>query len=161
MKRIGLYLVLVLLGVMLVGCGQEKQPQLNWSVAVVEQQVKEQLETVDQVHQYDGSVAKVSHLQKPGAGKKFLLLQLKLKKNVAGNHGFQWKGLQLQGKDKTIYERCQDVFLGDYHYKRLPATELQLDAQGWVCFEIPVASRTQDLQLVYQENGKQNTLQMK
>lgn len=151
-----IFLVLALL--CFVGCGKE-QEKLNWSITILEQQVKDKLEVVDEVRQYDGSIAKVVHKNVPAEGKKYLLLHLDVKKNVAGNNGFNWEKLELQGKDS--YKRTKDIFISDYKYKRLPATELKLDAKGWICFEMPKDAKTSDMKLVYEEQGKRNSIALK
>ncbi len=132
---------------------------MNWSLTVLEQQMKDKLETVDEVRQYDGSIAKVVHKNIPADGNKYLLLHLNIKKNVAGNQGFNWDKLELQGKES--YKRTKDIFISDYKYKRLPATELKLDAKGWICFEIPKDVKTYDMKLVYEEQDKKISISLK
>lgn len=152
-----------MLSVLLVGCGSSKEvknEKLNWTITILKAEEKAMLNATDEVRQYDGSVAKVNHQNKPQNGKKYLMIQLDLKKNVAGNHPFIWNNLALNGKDDS-YKRLNDIFLADYKYKRIPATDLKLDTQGWICFEVPNNSTIDTFKLLYKENGKQNIIPLK
>ena len=131
---------------------------LNWTVSVQEYKVLDGLESVDDVRQYDGSIAKVPHKNMPSQDNVFVLVNLDVKKNVSGNHPFVWNNLKLQDADGNSYTRIQDVFLTDYKYDRLPATNLKLDGKGWICFEVP-AEAAKNLKLVYSENDRQNIME--
>lgn len=144
------------------GCGSEvKNEQLSWTINVQECQIQDKLEAVDDVRQYDGSIAKVPHSNVPDAGNVFLLVKLDVKKNVAGNHPLKWQDVTLQDSRGNSYNRIQDVFLADYKYERLSATDLTLDGSGWICFEVPAESVKGDMKLVYADGGSKNVMIVK
>lgn len=153
----------IALSLALVGCGagESTNEQLDWTVSVQDVQVKEVLESTDNVRQYDGSIAKVAHQNAPSEGNVFVVVNLDMKKNVSGNHPFVWENMVLQDADGNAYERAKDVFLTDYKYDRLPATDLKLDAKGWACYEVPAAAANKEMKLVYKENGKENVMSVK
>ena len=160
-NMVGILLTMFLLMV-IAGCGSEvKNEQLSWTLNVQECQVKDKLEAVDDVRQYDGSIAKVPHNNNPDAGNVFLLVKLEAKKNIAGNHPLQWQDVTLQDGKGNSYNRVQDVFLTDYKYDRLSATDLKLDSNGWVCFEIPAESAKDEMKLVYADGDKKNFMTVK
>lgn len=141
------------------GCGiGNTNETLNWTVSVHEYKIVNGLESVDDVRQYDGSIAKVSHKNVPSKDNVFVLLNLDVKKNVSGNHPLVWDNLILRDSNGNSYSRMQDVFLTDYKYDRLPATDLKLDGKGWICFEVP-ADAAKKLKLIYSENDKQNIME--
>ena len=148
------------LSLVLVGCGagESQNEQLDWTVSVQDFQVKNVLENTDDVRQYDGSVAKVAHKNEPSTGNVFVLVNLDVKKNVSGNHPLLWENMVLQDADGNAYKRAKDVFLTDYKYDRLSATDLKLDAKGWVCYEIPLDAANNEMKLVYKENDKENVI---
>lgn len=144
------------------GCGSEtKNEQLSWTINVQECQLQDKLEAVDDVRQYDGSIAKVPHSNVPGAENVFLLVKLDVKKNVAGNHPLKWQDVTLQDSKGNSYNRIQDVFLADYKYERLSATDLTLDGSGWICFEIPADLAKGDMKLVYADDDSKNVMIVK
>ena len=141
------------------GCGiGNTNETLNWTVSVHEYKIVNGLESVDDVRQYDGSIAKVPHKNVPSKDNVFVLLNLDVKKNVSGNHPLVWDNLILRDSNGNSYSRMQDVFLIDYKYDRLPATDLKLDGKGWICFEVP-ADAAKKLKLIYSENDKQNIME--
>lgn len=141
------------------GCGiGNTNETLNWTVSVHEYKIVDGLESVDDVRQYDGSIAKVPHKNVPSRDNVFVLLNLDVKKNVSGNHPLVWDNLILRDSNGNNYSRMQDVFLTDYKYYRLPATDLKLDGKGWICFEVP-ADAAKKLKLIYSENDKQNIME--
>ena len=141
------------------GCGiGNTNETLNWTVSVHEYKIVDGLESVDDVRQYDGSIAKVPHKNVPSKDNVFVLLNLDVKKNVSGNHPLIWDNLILRDSNGNNYTRMQDVFLTDYKYDRLPATDLKLDGKGWICFEVP-ADAAKKLNLIYSENDKQNIME--
>ena len=141
------------------GCGiGNTNETLNWTVSVHEYKIVDGLESVDDVRQYDGSIAKVPHKNVPSKDNVFVLLNLDVKKNVSGNHPLVWDNLILRDSNGNSYSRMQDVFLTDYKYDRLPATDLKLDGKGWICFEVP-ADEAKKLKLIYSENDKQNIME--
>lgn len=155
-------LLTMFLLMVIAGCGSDiKNEQLSWTLNVQECQVKDKLEAVDDVRQYDGSIAKVPHNNAPAAGNVFLLVKLEAKKNIAGNHPLQWQDVTLQDSKGNSYNRVQDVFLTDYKYDRLSATDLKLDSNGWVCFEIPAESAKDEMKLVYADGDKKNFMTVK
>lgn len=154
--------LLIAMMILLVGCGSDvKNEQLSWTINVQECQVKDKLEVVDDVRQYDGSIAKVPHNNTPSAGNVFLLIKLDVKKNVAGNHPLRWQDVTVQDSKGDSYSRVQDVFLTDYKYDRLSATDLKLDGSGWVCFEIPAELAKSDIKLIYADGDKSNVMDVK
>ena len=141
------------------GCGiGNTNETLNWTVSVHEYKIVDGLESVDDVRQYDGSIAKVPHKNVPSKDNVFVLLNLDVKKNVSGNRPLIWDNLILRDSNGNNYSRMQDVFLTDYKYDRLPATDLKLDGKGWICFEVP-ADAAKKLKLIYSENDKQNIME--
>lgn len=151
--------VLITMMILLAGCGSDvKNEQLSWTINVQEYQVKDKMETVDDVRQYDGSIAKVSHNNIPSAGNVFLLIKLEVKKNVSGNHPLKWQDVTVQDNKGNVYKRIQDVFLKDYKYDRFSATDLKLDGSGWVCFEISAESVKGDIKLIYADGDKSNVM---
>lgn len=141
------------------GCGiGNTNETLNWTVSVHEYKIVDGLESVDDVRQYDGSIAKVPHKNVPSKDNVFVLLNLDVKKNVSGNHPLVWDNLILRDSNGNNQSRMQDVFLTDYKYDRLPATDLKLDGKGWICFEVP-ADAAKKLKLIYSENDKQNIME--
>lgn len=153
----------IALSLALVGCGagEKQNEQLDWTVSVQDFQIKDILENTDDVKQYDGSIAKVAHKNVPAEGNVFVLVDLDMKKNVSGNHPFVWQNMVLQDADGNAYERAKDVFLTDYKYDRLSATDLKLDAKGWVCYEVPAEVASKEIRLVYKENDKENVISIK
>lgn len=155
-------LLTMFLLMVIAGCGSDvKNEQLSWTLNVQECQIKDKLEAVDDVRQYDGSIAKVPHNNAPAAGNVFLLVKLEAKKNIAGNHPLKWQEVTLQDGKGNSYNRVQDVFLTDYKYDRLSATDLKLDGTGWVCFEIPAESAKDEMKLVYADGDKKNFMTVK
>ena len=155
-------LLTMFLLMVIAGCGSDvKNEQLSWTLNVQECQVKDKLEAVDDVRQYDGSIVKVPHNNAPAAGNVFLLVKLEAKKNIAGNHPLKWQDVTLQDSKGNSYNRVQDVFLTDYKYDRLSATDLKLDSNGWVCFEIPAESAKDEMKLVYADGDKKNFMTVK
>ena len=141
------------------GCGiGNTNETLNWTVSVHEYKIVDGLESVDDVRQYDGSIAKVPHKNVPSKDNVFVLLNLDVKKNVSGNQPLVWDNLILRDSNGNSYSRMQDVFLTDYKYDRLPATDLKLDGKGWICLEVP-ADAAKKLKLIYSENDKQNIME--
>ena len=141
------------------GCGiGNTNETLNWTVSVHEYKIVDGLESVDDVRQYDGSIAKVPHKNVPSKDNVFVLLNLDVKKNVSGNHPLIWDNLILRDSNGNNQSRMQDVLLTDYKYDRLPATDLKLDGKGWICFEVP-ADAAKKLKLIYSENDKQNIME--
>lgn len=145
-----------------VGCGSEvKNETLSWTITVQECQIKDKMEAVDDVRQYDGSIAKVPHSNVPSDGNVFVLLKLDLKKNAAGNHPLKWQEVTLEGKGGESCTRIQDVFLTDYGYDRLAGTDAKLDGQGWICFEVPKDMAKSEMKVVYVDGDRKNILPVK
>lgn len=144
------------------GCSNDaKSEKLNWTVNVIESRTKNFLESNDSVRQYDGSISEVNHYIEPSNGNVFLLVHLDLKKNVTGNHPFVWKNFYLKDTNNKVYQRGADIFLKDFKFKRIAATNLKLNSNGWICFEIPQNIRLEDLNMIYFGGNKEMVISLK
>jgi hypothetical protein len=165
MKFLRLILLISTIAVVLFvlsGCSNDvKSEKLNWTVNVLENHTKKCLESNDSIRQYDGSISEVNHYIEPISGNVFLLVHLDLKKNVTGNHPFVWKNFYLKDSNNQVYHRGADIFLKDFKFKRIAATNIKLDSNGWICFEIPQNIKLEDLKMVYVEGNKEKVISLK
>lgn len=136
-------------------------PNLAWSVRLQKVEVKERLEGITTVTQYNGTKYDEFHQQEPAEGKVYLLLKLSIHKQVSGSSGFKWNELFLQASDGDRYTRLSDdSFLELYQYTpRMPGVELKLgETEGWICFEISQQAADGQLVLLYEAEGSQQEL---
>lgn len=125
-----------------------------WDITVTNYEISDGLHTVVPVTQYDRSVMDVAYDNVPSSGNVFVLLELDVTKQKAGNAAFSWDDVSLVDNDGQTYTRMDDIFLQDHGYARMNGTDLKLGSYtGWICFEIPVAQSSDALTLEYSSDS--------
>lgn len=161
--RIAHTFIMIFLVTLLFGCSSAKQttnPNLTWSVGISKSEIKDKLEGVVTVAQYESSSDEY-HQQLPDEGNVYVLLNLTINKQGAGTIGFDWEHLTLQDASGIAYQRLSnDSFLETYKYTpRMTGLALQIGKhEGWVCFEIPKQAAEGKLTLVYTGEGSQQEI---
>ncbi|MCF0134329.1 MAG: aryl-sulfate sulfotransferase [Blautia sp.] len=135
---------------------KEEQNTTNWDVQIQEVQIRETLETVVPVTQYDGSIDDVPYTYSASEGSVLVLLNLQVSKSGKGSGGFSWKNVLLRDENGNAFERMNDTFLSDHEYERMAGTDIRIGSKtGWISFEVPKELADQNLELYYQdENGE-------
>ena len=102
--------------------------------------------------QYNGVATNIQYEEKPSAGHTFLLMRLTIEKQSAGPSTFRWDDLfVVDSAGNKTYRLPNDTFLVNYNLLRIKSTDLVIGRnEGYLCFEVPVASATGDLNLVYE-----------
>jgi hypothetical protein len=166
MKWACFFLVLSLF-IPLFGCSPARptaDPNLIWAVSLLKFEVKEKLEGITTVTQYNGTKYDEFHQQNPAEGNVYLLLKLSVDKQVTGSASFDWNQLTIQDSAGNIYSRhSDDSFLELFQYTpRLPGVALKLgDNEGWVCYEIPKQAADGRLRMVFDAEGSQQEIVVK
>jgi hypothetical protein len=163
---VGLLLLLVLISTFLSACSKisaANQPFLVWNITVSKVEVKDVLESVQSVTQYNGTKSNVKQEEKPAAGNVFVIINLEVKKDGSDTKSFDWKQLSLRDASGNLYQRHpNDTFLEQFSYTpRLSGLEIRFgDQSGWVCFEVPASAANGKLEMVYSGSGSQQTLKL-
>jgi hypothetical protein len=126
---------------------------LTWQVEVSKFEIKNSLNAVESVPQYDGSIIDVVHTQSPESGNVFLIMDVTIRKmDNQSTASFDWQSLVIKDVSGNSYHRLEnDTFLEQYKYApRITGLELRFgENTGWMCYEIPVSSATGKLILAY------------
>lgn len=142
----------------LVGCKTiQNQDEFSWRIDVLESKSNSNLSEIQETTQYDGTKTSqnISNLAQPN--NLFVLVNLKLEKQIDGGISFDWNNLFLKDQNNHQYFRLDDSFLELYNFERLPNTTLQIGTQeGWVAFEVP-SKNVKNLVLVHETNEGVNS----
>lgn len=137
---------------------------LAWNVSVVKSEIKDALQSVETVTQYNGTKTNVEHNQAPNSGNVFLLVNLNIRKTGSQADSFEWKLLSVLDQAGKTYARHEnDTFLEQYDYSpRLTGLVIRFgEDEGWVCFEIPAAAAKGQLTLTYQGSASQQQITLR
>ena len=165
MKEIKYLLILCLL-ITLYSCSPAKvtkNPNLIWTITVSKSELKESLDSVEAVTQYNGSVIKVPHHQVPASGDVYVIINVTVSKTGNQSTTFDWQWLVVKDASGNTYNRQDnDTFLVQYQYSpRITGLELRLgEYSGWMCYEIPAAAASGKLTLAYTAEGSQQEIVM-
>jgi len=158
------YLMMLCLVSVLYGCSPAKEqinPGLIWTVAVSKSEVKESLDTVEGVTQYNGSKIDVEHKQSPASGNVYLILNVTVSKTGNQSTPFDWQWLVVEDASGNSYHRlANDTFLEQFQYTpRITGLELRMgENSGWMCYEIPSSAAAGKLNLAYTAQGSQQEI---
>ena len=173
MQKPGLTLDILLLITSLVlslaGCQASKTPSvippgstLDWQIQVSRFEVKDGLNAVESVTQYNGSKIDVSHKQSPDAGFVYLIMNVTISKTSdQSTTPFDWQGLVVKDVSGNSYHRlANDTFLEQFQYSpRITGLQLRLgEYNGWLCYEIPASAEKGKLTLAYTAEGSQQEI---
>jgi hypothetical protein len=135
---------------------------LSWQIEVSKVEIKENLNSVEPVTQYDGSIVDVVHTQSPDAGNVYLIVDVTiLKTNNQSTTPFDWQWLVVKDAAGNSYHRLENgTFLVQHEYTpRITGLELRFgENTGWMCFEIPASSATGQLTLAYTAEESQQEI---
>jgi hypothetical protein len=160
------YLLVLLLPLLIFGCSAAKpsaKSDLTWKVGLSKSEVKDKLEAVVTVQQYNGSSDEFRQ-QLPNEGNVYLLMKLTVSKQGSGPAPFDWSKLVIKDNSGTTYNRhANDTFLEEFKYApRMTALEIKLgENEGWVCYEMPAKAAEGKLSLVYSGDGSQQEIEVK
>jgi hypothetical protein len=140
-------------------------PAGPWQIEVSQFEIKDSLDSVESVTQYDGSTIDVVHSQKPDAGDVYLIIEVTVRKtDITSTSPFDWQWLVVMDVSGNSYSRLEnDTFLTQYQYSpRITGLELRFgENSGWMAYEVPATSGKGKLNLVYtaQESYQEIVLQ--
>jgi hypothetical protein len=160
------FLPILLLSVFLFGCSPARptpNPNLVWAVELSKFEVKNKLESVETVAQYNGSYDQL-HQQSPTAGNVYLIMDLTVTKQGSATTPFDWSKLAVQDSAGNSYQRISnDTFLELYKYTpRMTGLEIKFGVnEGWLCYEIPAQAANGKLTLNYSAEGSQQEIVLK
>lgn len=122
-----------------------------WKLTFEQMQIAKDLATEQSAVQYSGETVVSDIKETPAEGMVFVLVQLQIEKEQAGNSVFSWDQLSIQDESGTKYPRMDnDTFLQNYGYARQKSTDLTLGVnEGYICFELPEAAAAGKLTLRY------------
>jgi hypothetical protein len=151
------------------GCQTSKVPSafpsgstVAWQIQVSRFEIKDNLNAVESVTQYNGSKIDVVHEQSPEAGSVYLIINASISKSgIQSSTPFDWKWLVVKDTSGNSYQRLEnDTFLEQFQYTpRLTGLQLRLgDYAGWMCYQNPVSAATERLTLVYTGEGSQQEI---
>jgi hypothetical protein len=136
----------------LTGCQAARSPSappsssnVAWQIQVSRFEIKENLNAVESVTQYDGSKIDVVHQQS----------------ETQTSSPFDWQWLVVRDASGNSYQRiANDTFLEQFQFTpRLTGLQLRLgDYTGWMAYQIPASAATRKLTLVYTGEGSQQEL---
>jgi hypothetical protein len=164
---ISICLVLALPGCQATGTKASLTPTLalTWQIEVSKFEIKDNLNTVESVTQYDGSKIDVVHTQSPETGKVYLIMDVTIRKiNNQTPTPFNWQWLVVKDASGNSYPRLEnDTFLVQHQYApRITGLELRFgENTGWLCFEIPASVATGTLTLAYTAEESQQEIVLK
>jgi hypothetical protein len=161
-----LFLCLVL---SLSGCQTARTPSalpssstLAWQIQVSRFEIKDNLNAVESVTQYNGSKIDEVHKQSPDAGSVYLIINASISKSgVQSGTPFDWKWLVVKDASGNSYNRLEnDTFLEQFQYTpRITGLTLRLgEYSGWMCYQIPASAATGKLSLEYTGEGSQQEI---
>jgi hypothetical protein len=164
--------LLLCLGLTLSGCqssGTTSSPTpdlgLPWQIKVSSFEIKDSLNAVESVTQYNGSKIDVVHTQTPDAGYVYLILDVTVsKKDTQSTASFDWQWLVVKDASGNSYHRLEnDTFLEQYQYSpRITGLELRFgENSGWMAYEIPASVATGNLTLAYTASESQQEIFLK
>jgi hypothetical protein len=166
LSKLARYLLILTLTLLVFGCPPTKpttNPDLIWTVSLSEFEIKDKLESIETVVQYNGSYDEV-HQQYPAEGNVFLIMELTISKQGADTTPFDWSQLTIQDAAGNVYPRSSDdTFLEQHKYTpRLTGLEIKFgENEGWVCYEIPAQAADGALTLIYSGEGSQQEIVVK
>jgi hypothetical protein len=135
---------------------------LTWQIEVSKFEIKDSLNTVESVTQYDGSKIDVVHTQSPEAGNIYLIMEATIRKtDNQSTTPFDWQWLVVNDASGNSYHRLEnDTFLEQYQYTpRITGLELRFgEYTGWMCYEIPASVATGKLTLGYTAEESQQEI---
>jgi hypothetical protein len=151
------------------GCQTSKRPSalpsgstLAWQIQVSRFEIKDNLNAVESVTQYNGSKIDVDHKQSPDAGSVYLIIRASISKSgVQSSNPFDWKWLVVRDASGNSFPRVEnDTFLEQFQYTpRITGLQLRLgNYTGWMCYQIPASAATGRLTLVYTGEGSQQEI---
>lgn len=152
-----LTILLGLLALVLAGCSAAATPAspvYTWQVITSEVQIKDSLQSVEVVTQYNGTKNEVTHVQAPVNGNTYVLIKAKVKKTGTQPLSFQWSELKLiDAKGQEFTRHPNDSFLEQQQYTpRMTGLNLRLgESEGWMAYEVPKTSASGDISLVYRD----------
>jgi len=164
--KLARYLLILSLSMMVFGCAPA-QPAANanliWAVGLSKYEVKNKLQIVETVKQYNGSYDEV-HQQTPTDGHVYLIMNVSIKKQGSDPVPFDWSKLTVQDGAGNSYARMSnDTFLEQYKYTpRMTGLEIKFgENAGWLCYEIPTQAADGKLALTYNAKGSQQEVVIK
>jgi len=126
---------------------------LTWQIEVSKFEIKDSLNAVESVSQYNGSKIDVVHTQSPDAGNVYLIMNVAVSKtDNQSTTPFDWQWLVVNDSSGNSYHRLEnDTFLVQYQYTpRITGLELRFGGNsGWMCYEIPASVASGKLTLAY------------
>lgn len=162
---VDVFLLFFCLALTLSGCQAPKTTptlSLTWQIEVSKLEIKDNLNNVESVTQYDGSKIDVVHSQSPEAGNVYLIMDVTISKtNNQSATPFNWQWLVVEDASGNSYHRLEnDTFLEIYRYKpRITGLELRFGQNiGWMCYEIPASVATGKLTLAYTAEESQQEI---
>lgn len=124
-----------------------------WQVKVAKFEIKNSLNSVETVNQYNGSKIDVTHTQNPDAGMVYLVINVNISKTDNNSiAAFDWQSLEVRDASGNAFHRlANDTFLEQYQYTpRITGLELRFgESSGWMAYQIPAASAKGKLTLDY------------
>jgi hypothetical protein len=137
-------------------------PAIPWQIEVSSFEIKDTLNYVESVTQYNGSKIDVVHTQTPDAGYVFLIMDVTISKNDnQSTASFDWQWLLVKDASGNTYHRLEnDTFLEQYQYTpRITGLELRFgENTGWMAYEIPASAAAGKLTLAYTAQESQQEL---
>lgn len=142
---------------------QEEKIKIIWDIKVNSFEVKEALNTVTPVTQYDRSIVDVKYDNLPATGNVYVLVNLDINKTAGGNRPFTWKNFALVDTDGNKYYRVEnDNFLQDHNYTRMRGDDLKLGKNsGVIAIEVPKDKSESGFNLEYEYDGEVKKVEMK
>jgi hypothetical protein len=138
------------------GCQAHKEtpaPTLSWQIEVARFEIKDSLNTVESVTQYDGSKIEVVHTQSPESGNVYLIMDVIVRKtDNQSTVPFDWQWLVVNDASGNSFHRSDnDTFIEIYQYNpRITGLGLRFgENSGWMCYEIPASAAKGKLTLSY------------
>jgi hypothetical protein len=135
---------------------------LDWQIKVSKFEIRDSLNSVESVTQYNGSKIDVVHTQTPDTGNVFLIMDITISKvDNQSTAPFDWQWLVVNDASGNSYHRSKnDTFLEQYQYTpRSTGLELRFgENTGWMCFEVPASIATGKLTLAYTAEGSQQEI---
>jgi hypothetical protein len=163
------FILLFCLGMTLSGCQASgtntvptPNPALPWQIEVSRFEIKDTLNAVESVTQYNGSKIDVVHTQTPDDGYVYLIMNVTIRKqDDQSTAPFDWQWLVVRDASGNSYPRLDnDTFLEQYQYTpRITGLELRFgENSGWMAYEIPSSVVAGQLTLVYTAQESQQEL---
>jgi hypothetical protein len=136
-----------------------------WQIEVSKYEIKDSLNVLESVPQYNGSKIDVLHTQNPETGNVYLIMEITITKvDNQSTASFDWHSLLVIDASGNSYHRLDnDTFLEQYQYTpRITGLPLRFgENTGWLCYEIPASIAIGNLTLAYtvKENLQEVVLQ--